>query len=380
MCPLSSSTLSTCHLLMWTTRALLSRDPLAFPPSILSAISGIISAAEPGFPPHILSQWSTQSPLRSWSDLYVLGILSLLSRDLQASASPHEILLLSQSVNVLLASMIDILSSDSPSLQYLPTKPLLSPLSVYRHVSVPDHSNWNSQTFLRDFLSAFLSPQETLSVHQILKQFPSPSQATLLLTVLGLPTTDQSLSQSSPAEERFRFALQGLEFQLPLPATSSAPQPLLSDEFLLLKLRSRSLTSLAAILSQCSDSPNKFSSLLSPHLSSLIPALLKVSVPSSLTQIDPHITPLPSLQIAQSRTASDGAALVRSKSLELLAVIAQRDPSPSSPVAATLLPYSVLFPFQAMVVKGLGDVLGDKKRAVRILAASVRNQWISLKR
>jgi hypothetical protein len=303
---LSSSTLPTCHLLLWTTRALISRHPSPLPPAILPSLSAIISTVP--LPTHLISRWSTQSHI-NWSEIYLLSILSLLSMTQATDQTP----LLSQSVSVLLASMIDILSSPLPSLQYLSPlskhTALCSPLSVFR-APIPDSSLWNSQTFLTDFFSPLLSPQseaepelhagKNLSIHQLLKQLPSTSQATLLLTVLGLPTDQpphshcqsqsSPLSQSAAAEERFRYALQGLEFQLmPEPTTPLVLQSLLSDEFLLLKLRSHSLTSLATILSQCSDSPNRFSSLLSPHLSSLIPALLKVP---SLFPSPPHILPL----------------------------------------------------------------------------------------
>ena len=38
-------------------------------------------------------------------------------------------------------------------------------------------------------------------------------------------------------------------------------------------------------------------------------------------------------------------------------------------------PYPRLFPLKKAVLKGLQGVVDDKKRAVRILAAKVRNEW-----
>jgi hypothetical protein len=39
-------------------------------------------------------------------------------------------------------------------------------------------------------------------------------------------------------------------------------------------------------------------------------------------------------------------------------------------------PYPKIHPLKATVVKGLGKIIDDKKRVVRILAAKVRNEWL----
>lgn len=44
-----------------------------------------------------------------------------------------------------------------------------------------------------------------------------------------------------------------------------------------------------------------------------------------------------------------------------------------------LISYPALFPFRARIVKALAVALNDNKRAVRMLAAKVRNQWILLR-
>lgn len=39
-------------------------------------------------------------------------------------------------------------------------------------------------------------------------------------------------------------------------------------------------------------------------------------------------------------------------------------------------PYPKIHPLKPIVVKGLGKIIDDRKRVVRILAAKVRNEWL----
>ena len=41
--------------------------------------------------------------------------------------------------------------------------------------------------------------------------------------------------------------------------------------------------------------------------------------------------------------------------------------------------YARLFPFKALVSRGLVRALDDRKKAVRVLAGRVRNKWIVMK-
>ena len=39
-------------------------------------------------------------------------------------------------------------------------------------------------------------------------------------------------------------------------------------------------------------------------------------------------------------------------------------------------PYTKIHPFKNLVVRGVGKVTDDNKRAVRLFAAKVRNEWM----
>jgi hypothetical protein len=183
-------------------------------------------------------------------------------------------------VGLLLASMIDIVSAESPSLQYLPSRTSQRSFTSPRFVS---HASKLYQKCFQDYLSCLLSSHEMLST--VLITLSSSTRLSILLTVLGLLSGDEESSPNSDTtQELFRYSLLGLELRSQDLTNSSQQLQLgLSSELLLLKVRFRSLIRLENLLTKYRDSPSSFSSIVSPHLASIIPALLQVLFSLSLS-------------------------------------------------------------------------------------------------
>jgi DNA repair/transcription protein MET18/MMS19 len=90
--------------------------------------------------------------------------------------------------------------------------------------------------------------------------------------------------------------------------------------------------------------------LLQDHVSTLVPALLRLSTFKS-----------------ESTNTTPGSAKVRIAAVKLLGLIAM-----------SKIPYSVLHPLKPGALKGIGAALEDPKRVVRKEAANSRLKWYFL--
>ena len=79
-----------------------------------------------------------------------------------------------------------------------------------------------------------------------------------------------------------------------------------------------------------------------------------------------HISTIAPACVRLAQTAAPGRDRQRALSLLLL--------------LCSTYPYHKLYPVQSEVVRGLLEVLDDRKRAVRMLAAKVRNEWSVLEK
>jgi hypothetical protein len=280
----STILVQTAHLVLWTTRALLLRDPLNLPCSLVPAVQQLISNS---ISESVGVLWASSSlTLSTWTDLFLLTIATVLSRGLRSSSNDQMPV-----GGLLLSSMIDILSAESPSLQYLSLtsqspKQTVVPPQFVPHPGSAQYASWKSQIeerFLReDYLSCLLSANESLS--SILITVSATTRLSILLTVLGSLSSVSSSSSLEREQEVFRYSLHGLEIRSDdLTCSDQQLQLGLSSELLLLKVRYRSLSRLEELLNKYRDSPSTFSSLAAPHLASIIPALLQVSLSLSLS-------------------------------------------------------------------------------------------------
>lgn len=166
---------------------------------------------------------------------------------------------------------------------------------------------------------------------------PNSSQKrSYLLSICGLSCGMHNMVLTSSISDLVTVSVQAITAATtPLNDTLNAIQQK-KDSLVLQSLKIQSLEILEILL--------KFSVLeFSTHISSIVPLLVKIS-------------------------DTDSIAKVRALSLKCLLEIINGE-----------IPYSKLHPFKNLVVKGLSNVIDDRKRLVRYLAAKVRNEWIVIK-
>lgn len=170
-------------------------------------------------------------------------------------------------LNLQFSYMIDTLFSDSSSLLYLTSR-----IPTAKGINSPNfRSRIGSQHFLSNFCNRLTSPNTSL-----LNALPSTSplpKAVILLTLMGLSENIDGIPDGGGQRDSLVYALQGLEFQFP---ADTSTHWTISTDLLRLTLRSRSITVLFNLLNTISDSPSQFTSVISPHVSTLIPSLLQV--------------------------------------------------------------------------------------------------------
>jgi hypothetical protein len=157
-----------------------------------------------------------------------------------------------------------------------------------------------------------------------------------LLSICGLCCGIHNMVLTSSITDLVTVSVQAINAAItPLNDTLDAIQQK-KDSLVLHSLKIQSLEILEILL--------KFNVMeFSAHISSIVPLLVKIS-------------------------NTDTIAKVRALSLKCLLEIINGE-----------IPYSKLHPFKNLVVKGLSNVIDDRKRAVRYLAAKVRNEWIVIK-
>ena len=349
-----SQRLRAVDILLCVCRGLVMRRDVPLPPSCASALS---SAASDSTLAASLGQ------LKSWQEVFLEVVCVAITANIPVSGRPDEAV----SVGMMIAEKFSVMACEQPCR----VTPLLagaaaSPYSPRTPLSI---TSSNCTLMWRQRLWSRLHPR--LTPHLQAKQTVSSdiSTAILLVCVCSLAAEMPVKVIASSLLDLSRFAIIGLTLAVGLcPADANGQVDHSSAVFRCrFLLRQKCVACiLSGLLLHTSDS-NAIESVFVPHVHSLVPLLIQVvylcyRYPPLLFTY--YLSACRYLQIVQSEKSSlGGSAAVRALCLQCLQEMIR-------------LPYNSIHPVRKNVVNGLSFALDDPKRAVRKLAAKVRNAWI----
>ena len=411
-----------CRLFVWVTRALMMRPDIACSAEDALAISSQYnsqSASQCSFI-NSSSSSSTTTTTTSWQELLIIMFFNILDRSQMPTSSYAETTLAvdarleAEALVTQKRSKSNAISCQYPSSMIETLGALMGTLTGTPDLPIPSESAKGTVSYVRNMSlhtrgegadgarfvlctqsgctrtllwrqrlwSRLFSPLLSIlrSVNFELHEITTGSTAHVLPTmrhsngtnipsfIRPEPVSSQESFQNDAYVRGVLLALCGLISGMPHSILSSS-----IPDVLIISIRAlgisceaykHSAVNLALIAHiSAADGINTLCQLRSQSLDTLL-IIMNMSLEAFSSHI-PTVVPLLIL-IAQK----DELARVRVQALQVLLAMVATD------VAGKLvLPYSRLYPLRKFLIKGLTQVIDDKKRAVRKLAARVRNEW-----